>query len=266
MRKFLAFLHTDFQNAIFYRATGFIWFLSDIGPALIIILFWFAAYQTKSNISGYSLNDMIIYYLGVMVINSLIVAHPEYYLANQIQQGEFSNYLLKPINLLTSKIAGEIAWKIMRLIYLVPTLFIILKILSSSLIRLSLSWPTLILVIISLIFTFFMYTFIKTVLGLTAIWFGEPRWLFYSFDILVTLLSGELIPLDLFPQVLIKLSNYLPFKYFLYFPLSMLLGKLTSPIEMIIGLTTQLAWLILFFLLYKLTLHQGVKRYSAYGG
>ncbi|MDZ7587299.1 MAG: ABC-2 family transporter protein [Patescibacteria group bacterium] len=89
MRKFWAFFKISLSDAFTYRVTGVIWMLNDLGPALVMIIFWLAAFQTKDTISGYTLSSMVFYYFGVMLINSLVTTHPHYFLSEEIRSGAF---------------------------------------------------------------------------------------------------------------------------------------------------------------------------------
>ena len=104
------------------------------------------------------------------------------------------------------------------------------------------------------------------ILALTAIWFTESGWLFFSFEIFSSLFSGELVPLSFLPVTVQMVNNWLPFKYFLSFPLLIVLQKINSNYEIGIGLLTQLFWVISFYLVYRLILSRGIKNYCAYGG
>ena len=104
------------------------------------------------------------------------------------------------------------------------------------------------------------------ILGLTTIWFTEAGWLFNSFNIIAGLFGGELIPLDLLPQALLTVNNWLPFKYMLYFPLSLILNRVNQPSELIMGLLLGCFWATFFYWLYRLVLKRGIKNYCAYGG
>ena len=104
------------------------------------------------------------------------------------------------------------------------------------------------------------------ILGLTTIWFTEAGWLFLSFNIIASLFSGDMIPLDLLPSGLVAVNNFLPFKYLIYFPLSIILNRVSNVNEQILGLLIGLGWVIFFYLLYRLVLRRGVKNYCAYGG
>ncbi|MCG2691336.1 ABC-2 family transporter protein [Microgenomates group bacterium] len=266
MRKFLAYFHNSISDALVYRATGFIWMLNDLGPALVMIIFWLAAFQTKDTIAGYTLSSMVFYYFGVMMINSLIATHPQYFMSEEIRSGAFSNYLVKPVKLAVYKLASALAWRAIRVIFFIPIILILWQLFPAQLTHLSFSLTTLVLFIFSLSLSLLINFFIKMILGLTTIWFTEAGWLFLSFNIVASLFSGEMIPLDLLPSNIIAVNNFLPFKYLVYFPLSLILNKISTAKELFFGLSIEVFWVIFFYCFYRLVLRRGIKNYCAYGG
>ncbi len=266
MRKFWAYFRNSFSDALVYRATGLIWLLNDIGPALVMIVFWMAAFQTKESISGYNLASIAFYYFGVAGISSLVTTHPQYILADEIRSGAFSNYLVKPIQLAVYKLAGGLSWRVIRVLFFVPAVLILWQLMSLNLPSLNFNLTTLVIFFLSLTLSLLITFFIKMILGLTAVWFTECGWLFMSFEIIAGFFSGELIPLDLFPPAVIAVNNLLPFKYMIYFPLSLILNRISSLPEQLTGLLIAFVWVIFFYTLYRLVLKQGIKNYCAYGG
>jgi len=266
MKKFWSFFSISISDALIYRATGFIWMLNDIGPAAVSLIFWLAAFQTKPLIGSYSASGMIIYYLGIMSNNNLVDTHPQYHLSDEIKSGVFSNYLTKPFSITVKKIADAISWRIVRIIFLAPIFLIFFLLFKSYWENYSLNFVNILSFMISLFFAFFLNFFIKMSLGLSSVWFLESGWLFFFYQILASFFSGELIPLDLFPSTFLKLVNLLPFKYMLFFPLSLMLNKITQLSHIGLGLLIQLIWCLVFYLIYKLVLKKGFKAYDVFGG
>jgi len=266
MRKFWAYYVTHLIDALVYRAEIFVWVLTDIGPALVALVFWLAAFQARPNIAGYSLPQMVLYYFGVMLVKNLIGIQPQYHLAEEIRDGTFSKYLLKPLNFLIYRLGGIFAWRTVRLIFFLPFLLILLYFFIHQVNIFRLSWLNFIAFLVSLALAFFLQFLLKIILGLAAIWFTEVGWLFFGFAVVSSFLSGELIPLDLFPQGLIVINNWLPFKYMLYFPLSLGLNRVNGLQAISSGLLIQFFWCLLVYWLYRRVFKAGTKTYSAYGG
>jgi ABC-2 type transport system permease protein len=80
----------------------------------------------------------------------------------------------------------------------------------------------------------------------------------------MTALSGQLIPLALYPAALQKIINYLPFKYISYPPL-ILLGKLTDA-QIYWGLLSLAAWSIGLNLFNRLVFRVSLKKMVVFGG
>jgi len=236
----------------------------DISPAIVSLIFWKAAFNSSANIGGYSLKNMMLYYFGIILINTLVSTHPQYTLSEQIRSANFSKYLTKPVNITNIKAANEVAWKIIRFTYLsIPVVLLSIYLFKNNQ-DLGYLNINLVFLLPSLVMAFLINFYIKMSLGMATFWFTEAGWLFFAFRVVNSFLSGELIPLDLLPPTLFSVINYLPFKYMLFFPLSIALNKQTyfnTSIELLI----QFLWCLLFYLLYKLTLKKGIKAYEAYG-
>jgi ABC-2 type transport system permease protein len=78
-------------------------------------------------------------------------------------------------------------------------------------------------------------------------------------------LSGYLVPLDLFPGALRKLAAVLPFRFQLSFPVELMLGRWTR-VEALELLAAQWAYVLVFLLVTKVAWRSGIRHYAAYGG
>ena len=266
MRKYWLIYKLNLAQAFIYRVTSLIWFWCDFAPALVLVIFWLAAYQSRELIAGYSLSQMLLYYFGVSVISTIIIPHPQWWLKDQIISGQFSSvFLLKPVNLFWERLAAQTSWRTIRLLFTIPAIFIMFRIFGSYLGEFSLPLPRLGWLILALTLSFIGQLFLKTSLGLSAIWFGEIAWLVNFWDFAMALLGGGFFPLNLYPAAIQTVSLWLPFRYFFYFPLSIFLGQLDL-IELQKGLIIQFIWVLVAALVYRLVWRRGIKKYSAFGG
>lgn len=266
MRKFWAYYVTHLIDALVYRAEIFVWVLNDLGPALVALVFWLAAFQSRPDIAGYSLPQMVLYYFGVMLVKNLIGIQPQYHLAEEIRDGSFSKYLLRPLNFLIYRLGGIFAWRTVRLIFFLPILLVLIYFFIHQGNVFRMPWLNFIAFLVSLFLAFLLQFLLKIVLGLTTIWLTEVGWLFFGFAVISSFFSGELIPLDLFPQNLIAINNWLPFKYMLYYPLSLGLNRVNGLEAISLGLLIQCFWCLWAYWLYRRVFKAGIKSYSAYGG
>ena len=81
---------------------------------------------------------------------------------------------------------------------------------------------------------------------------------------LILLFSGQFVPLTLMPKLVQNIAQYLPFQLFIYFPIQVILGKL-SPAQITQGYVMAGVWLVLALAFFNWVWRNGVKRYSAVG-
>ena len=80
----------------------------------------------------------------------------------------------------------------------------------------------------------------------------------------ILLFSGQFVPLTLMPKIIQDIAQYLPFQLFMYYPIQLILGKLSTE-QIIQGYVMAFIWLGISMLLFNWVWRNGVKRYSAVG-
>jgi ABC-2 type transport system permease protein len=66
------------------------------------------------------------------------------------------------------------------------------------------------------------------------------------------------------PKVIQDIAQFLPFQLLIYFPIQLILGKLSS-FQIIQGFVVSGIWLAVSIVLFNLVWREGVKRFSAVG-
>lgn len=59
--------------------------------------------------------------------------------------------------------------------------------------------------------------------------------------------------------------RYFPFQYLAYFPAAIMLGKYDHS-QLVTELAIEAAWVVVLFVMCRVTLARGVRRYGAFGG
>ena len=72
------------------------------------------------------------------------------------------------------------------------------------------------------------------------------------------------MPLPLMPKVIQDIAQYLPFQLLIYYPIQLILGKLSTE-QIIQGYVMAFIWLGISMFLFNWVWRNGVKRYSAVG-
>ncbi len=264
MRIALALLRIGFLDAVQYRIEAFIWFLFDLLPPIVMVYLWLAVYEERADVAGYSLDQMLGYYVGVLILTTLLTSHVEWGIAHDVRQGLLSALLLRPVSPWTHWFMDNLAWKGARGLFLTPSTLILIVALGGYLSLPRLSPLGVVLLIVSLVLAYLLCFTLKAILGMAAFWMTDVMGLIGVWEVLMLVLGGTVLPLELLPLPLQWIATVLPFKYIFAFPLTLGLGRL-EPAEIWSGLVIQIAWLGIALLGARLAWRRAIRRYEAVG-
>lgn len=220
-------------------------------------------------VSGYSYTQMIAYYLLANIARAFSsmpgLANS---LAKEVRDGSIKRFLTQPVDLLTYYFWGRVAHKLVY--YLVAAApFALVFYLCRDFFT---GQPTIYdwgAFFVALLFAFLIGFLIESLIGLVSFWFLEIGSVVFIFMMLNYFLSGHMLPLDFLtsqlPRPVTQVLLLLPFQYLAYFPATILLGRY-QPDELLRHLAISGSWVVLLWLLNRLALRRGIRRYSAFGG
>ena len=81
----------------------------------------------------------------------------------------------------------------------------------------------------------------------------------------LSIFSGMIAPIALFPEALQKIANFLPFKDCIYTPISIYFGELSN-IEIMQVLLKQCIWIAVLYAIAKIIFSKAVKNITVNGG
>ena len=264
MRYFRIFF-LQLQHAIEARSLSVVWFLTALTTPLLMLIFWSGATAAAGGrIFSWSYSNFATYYLFIALASSMLTAHIEEDVAfEDINKGNLSQYILKPFPYYTSKFLLELPWRLFQGSLAISGI-VIVALFFKNLVSVTSSPIILLLAIVIAILAFILSFTFKMILGLLAFWFTEISGVMNVNEIIFSIASGTLIPLEFFPNNLRTLFEILPFSYMIYYPIIAFLGKLntTSLLQVIL---MQLLWIFIFSLVYKFTWAKGRKTFTAVG-
>ena len=264
MSLYLALWRIGLQEALQYRAESVIWFLFDVLPPIMMVFLWLTAYEGQASVAGYSLQAMLQYTVGVMVLRNVVTAHVEWDVSYQIRQGTLSMHLVRPMNTWALWFMTGLAARTVRALMLLPVLLACLVWLGSYLE--TPEWGTGIgALAASLVLAYMISFFTKLGIGFLAFWLTDITGTLTLVEVVAWVFGGMLLPLELLPDVLRPIAALLPFQYIYHVPMSLLLGRL-DPAEVQTTLGVQAAWAGGLVLLAGAIWQRGLRRYEAVGG
>lgn len=232
-------------------------------PLVAKIVFWKAVYGGgDGSIADFDISDMILYLLVFQFVFEFTWAYPGMQdVRPNIIYGELTSYLLRPANYLLTIFIRNTGSMFPRWTSTIGIFTFFLVVFWND-IRLSPNWwiypAGAFATILGYLLTFF-YSFL---LGLLAFWTESD---IPFLEHVRRFFSGWIVPLAFFPDWIKGLADVLPYKYMLYFPTTLLMGK-TSLRDFLIGTLLQIFWVIVFLVIIHFVWQRGVRRYNAYGG
>ena len=263
MFKYISVSKNSFAELLAYRLNFVLWRLRVIISILITYFLWSAIYSGKTVLFNYTAKEMFTYIVLLAFLNGVVLSTQTFRVAEEINNGSLSNYLIRPINYIKYNLFRDLADKS------VNTFFSVLE----TALMLSLSKPpfifqhdmTLILLfILSVVIAVGLYFFISLILSFIGFWSREvwaPRFIFF---IIVAFLAGTYFPLDIVPSVVYSVIQFLPFTYLVFFPLKIYLGHITTPF-LLMGFSVSIIWLFILYGFTKFIWSKGLKVYTAEG-
>lgn len=260
MKKYWAVFKANWQVMLTYRANIVLWFLTAVFQMVFLLYLWIAVYGSGGKIGNYSFQELFTYYILQLIVYQVATTFIGWDIIQEIKDGYFSQYLLKPISYFKWQFAGNLSFKAAEIVFSISGLILVIlavqKYLLPPIFTLTL-FHTIILTIFSAILSFLL----EFIIGITAFWIVNAYNLRMLVSVFNRFFSGSLIPLALLPGPLMAISRFLPFPFLSYVPVQVYLGK-ADVANAYFGMFFWVIFMTVFaHYFYKLS----VKRYEAVG-
>lgn len=263
MRKYFLIFTNSLSEYFAYRLNFILWRVRVVISILITYFLWDSVFAGNSEVFGYSQARMLTYVILLTFLTGVVLSTQTHRVASEINLGELSKFLLKPVNYFAFNLARDLSDKFLNTTFSIFEIILLVLILRPPLIlQTSLYWLT--LFVVAIVLATILFFEISLILSFIGFWSKEtwaPRFIFF---ILITFLAGTYFPLDIFPRPIYQFLQLLPFTYIVFFPLKIYLGELTSS-SLQTGLVVVSIWLVLLFFMIKILWQKGLKIYTAEG-
>lgn len=263
MRRYLALTRGNYMVGLVYRF-GFIFtLLGNFVYMGVAYYLWRSIYRHSETLRGLTFNEAFMYVALGSAVFVLLKTYADWYLAYEIREGIIATYLTKPLDFQLYTLFASLGGLLMNLTAVtLPTLlmlFFVFKVqFTLGLGLLLFPFSLFLAFLISFCFDYFV--------GLLA-FYTESGWgLSTTKEIIITVLSGALIPLQFFPDNLQKVVLLLPFQAIYHTPLMMVTRPNQGWETFGPMLLVQLAWVAALFVLTRLFYHQAIKVLRISGG
>lgn len=263
MRSYLPIARATFMVGMVYRFGFFFTILGNIVYLGVAYYLWKSIYDGRQVINGLTFNQTFLYVGLGSAIFILLKTYADWILHYEIREGAIASYLTKPIDLQIYNLFANLGSVLMNLMAItVPTVIMLGLVFQ---VRVP-SGPGLFLFPFSLLLAFLISFSLDYFVGLMG-FYSESVWgLSTTKEIIVTVFSGALIPLQFFPEQMQKVLYLLPFQAIYHTPL-MMVTKPNQGLEVFLPMMgLQLFWAVALFLGARLFYKQAIKVLRIAGG
>ncbi|MFM9080475.1 MAG: ABC transporter permease [Opitutaceae bacterium] len=253
------------QSNIVYRWNFAVRGFFSLFHLAVVFTLWGAAFAGSASIGGFDLRQTLTYFVTLLVLQFLISAFNEdYQISEEIRNGLINQFLLKPINYFLYRFSIFVAARLVTGTLILLPLAVALPFIHDSLAFPAEGWryaAALPALLLSAVIQFSIaYCF-----GMLTFWFLEIQGFVILSMAIEATLGGQMFPLDLMPEPVFRVAQYLPFYYQMYFPAAILTGRLGAD-QVLPGLAIQAGWVIALLAVNQVLWARGLRRHTAVGG
>lgn len=265
LKLYIELIKNKFKSGLTYR---FNYFTGLIGKILSIFAQFFI---WKALLTGNSINttfgkvgfsSMVTYIIISSIISTITSNNVIQSVNDKVQSGQIALDFIKPMNFKFYMFSDSIGENLYQLLfYLIPVSIV-------SILIFGIQLPSLadfIMFICATLGGLLLNYLMCFCLGLLGFWFTQVWILSRFLSDFIRLFSGAIIPLWFFPSALLTISEYLPFRFIYFAPISIFLGQYNFS-SCLIVIIEQIAWIILLYLLGEFIWRKAVYKLVVQGG
>ncbi len=264
MRKYLEVLRTSIKAMYAYKFEFAIYITATLVSMSVFYFVWNAifSYNQVETLGGLTLQQMLTYAVVSMAILPVIWNGVDRTVYWDVNQGQITSILTKPLKILPYVFFRESGRNIMTFfaetILAIMVAYFVFRISVPNIINLAAFVISVFLsMLISFSFGFFVW--------LSAFWTEKSDGIRRLKEAIINLFGGAIIPLYLFPLWIQPVFFMLPFQAIYNIPLSIFIEKISGT-QLIFALLVQVFWAAILLLAGHLIWKKARMKYTAHGG
>jgi viologen exporter family transport system permease protein len=261
VRAFPALLRVGLVEAVAYRAEMLVWVLATTMP-LVMLALWTSVAE-GAPIGRYGQSQFTAYFLATFIIRQITGSWAFWEINFEVRSGTLAMRLLRPVHPLWIYATEGLASLPMRLLVSLPMAVIALFVVGAGFVThdpvLWILWG------LSVAGAWLITLLVNFTIGCAAFFVESSTKLMDAWGVFFFVLSGYLIPVDLFPQRLGAIVDWLPFRYQIGLPVELMTGAHDRDAALALVLR-QWAWVSIAFGATAIAWRRGLRQFAAYGG
>ncbi len=252
----------QFNQYTIYKSNFYLFTLNRIVEIVAYIFVWQAIYNQTGNAGGFTISQMVTYYILAIAFSSIATWGINEIMAHSIRNGQINKELLNPITYFQYYFGinlGELAFAVLIGI----ATFVLCAIFWE--LAIPVSFLDFILCILVIILGIPITFFIQMIVGTIGFYTNSIWGMQILRKAIIQIFSGIIAPISLFPLWFQNLSKFLPFKELIYTPINIWLGQVSYN-EIVFIVIKQILWGIILYIVAKSFFNYAVKNITINGG
>lgn len=262
--KYWTLYKMDVSTTLAYRFDFVVDRIRNILLLVLLYFIWFVLTNKSVNFAGFTQQELLTYVFGIHILRGWVFGGQTRRVAQEINNGTFSNWLIRPINPFFLHYFRELGERTVLLVTSLLEVAIFAYIVGAKFL-LQADLSILSLWFISFIFAHILYYILSYIIHMFAFWSREAMGPRFLFEWILEFASGAFFPLVIIGGSLVGTIVYaLPFRFLVYDPLMIYLYKMPVS-DMYITLYNQMLWMIVVGICAYGVYRRGLRRYSGEG-
>ncbi len=260
--KIWAIAKQNAKEGLYYRFDLLLYIFNFMVEITVYIFIWLAIYHNGNQILGMSFEQITTYYCLVVSLSPIVNWGINEIVGTSIREGEILRELLNPISyfhyyfgirigeLIESSLVGFLTFVLCFFLFgvLLPKGFL-----------------AFVFFVIVVLLAIVVIYFFELMIGMIAFYTNSIWGIEILKRAILSIFSGMIAPIELFPEFLQKIANFLPFKDCIYTPICIYFGEL-SYLEIFFVILKQCVWIGILYVIAKILFTKAIKNLTINGG
>lgn len=267
-RTYLPFAANEIKSNLAYKGAFYLFMLCSLFSSFINYYLWKAIYGSSgaSTLGGLSSGEMVIYVFMTYVTSNMVMIRISNEISEDVVKGNVAMQLIKPIDYRLSQMFMGFGYSVYR--FIMPGIFVWIGVEIYRAVALNIAFTGVVNVLLylcSAIMSLIIYMLFEFCFAMIAFFTTYIFGLKMVKAAMISFLTGQLIPLSFFPEIVQKIFEFMPFSSMLYTPVMIYLGKFTGN-DLLFALLKQMLWVVILYLLGSYIWKRVTKRLVVLGG
>lgn len=245
-----------------YKSNFYLFTVNRIVEVVVYICVWQAIYAQTGQAGGFTIEQMITYYILVISLVPITNWGINEEIAHSIRNGQIQKELLSPISYFQYYFGiyiGEMRFALKVGIATFIICMIIWGVVAPA------SFLALLTAILLIILGLPILYFLQMIVGIIGFYTNSIWGMQILRKAVTSIFAGMIAPISLFPQWFQTIANLLPFKEIVYTPIYLYLGQVQVN-QIGIVIVKQIIWIAILYIITKVFFNHAIKKVTVNGG